>query len=39
MVSVTEEYLVTSKFQQEALVKYFDDLLAQNDDCLYVLAK
>uniref|UniRef100_A0A2S2QUZ9 Putative exonuclease mut-7 n=1 Tax=Sipha flava TaxID=143950 RepID=A0A2S2QUZ9_9HEMI len=39
MVSVTEEYLVTSKFQQEALVKYFDDLLAQNDDCLYILAK
>lgn len=39
LVSVTEEFLVTSKFQQEALVKYFDELLVENDDCLYQLAK
>lgn len=39
LVSVTEEFLVTSKFQQKALVKYFDDLLVENDDCLYQLAK
>lgn len=39
LVSVTEEFLVTSKFQQGALVKYFDDLLVENDVCLYQLAK
>lgn len=39
LVSVTEEFLSTSKFQQEALVKYFDSLLVQNDDCLFQLAK
>lgn len=39
MVSVTEEFLVTSKYQQEALVKYFDNLLMESDDCLYQLAK
>lgn len=38
-VSVTEEFLATSKFQQEALVKYFDGLLVESDDCLYQLAK
>ncbi|XP_050424575.1 exonuclease mut-7 homolog [Adelges cooleyi] len=38
MVPVTEEFLATSKFQQEALVKYLDDLLVQNDDCLIQLA-
>lgn len=39
LVPVTEEFLTTSKFQQEALVKYFDGLLIDNDDCLYQLAK
>lgn len=39
MVSVTEEFLATTQFQQTALVKYFDDLLVENDDCLYLLAK
>lgn len=39
MVSVTEEFLATSKYQQEALVKYFDNLLMESDDCLYQLAK
>lgn len=39
LVSVTEEFLSTSKFQQQALVKYLDDLLVQNDDCLYKIAK
>ncbi|XP_025200796.1 exonuclease mut-7 homolog [Melanaphis sacchari] len=38
LVCVTEEFLVTSKFQQTALVKYLDDLLVENDDCLYYLA-
>lgn len=39
LVSVTEEFLVTSKFQQECLVKYLDGLLVESDDCLYQLAK
>ncbi|XP_022165293.1 exonuclease mut-7 homolog [Myzus persicae] len=38
LVCVTEELLVTSQFQQTALVKYLDDLLVENDDCLYFLA-
>jgi len=39
LVSVTEEFLVTTQFQQTALVKYLDGLLVENDDCLYSLAK
>lgn len=39
MISVTEEFLVTSKHQQEALVRYLDNLLIENDDCLYQIAK
>lgn len=39
MVSVTEEYLSSSKCQQQALVKYFDNLLLESDDCLHLLAK
>lgn len=39
LVSVTEEFLVTSKFQQEAVVKYFDNLLVEDKDCLLHLAK
>jgi len=39
LVSVTEEFLMTTQFQQTALVKYLDDLLVENDDCLYFLAK
>lgn len=39
MVSITEEYLASSKNQQQALVKYFDDMLMESDDCLYQLAK
>ncbi|VVC33796.1 Ribonuclease H-like domain,3'-5' exonuclease domain,Mut7-C RNAse domain [Cinara cedri] len=38
LVSVTEEFLVTTKFQQEAVVKYFDNLLVEDKDCLYHLA-
>ncbi|XP_050548408.1 exonuclease mut-7 homolog isoform X2 [Daktulosphaira vitifoliae] len=38
MISVTEEYLASSRFQQEALIKYLDNLLIENDDCLYQLA-
>lgn len=39
LACVTEEFLMTTQFQQTALVKYLDDLLIENDDCLYFLAK
>lgn len=39
LVSVTEEFLATTKFQQEAVVKYFDNIIMEDKDCLYHLAK